>query len=126
MRTHALLLPPFPCMPGSSKALSRSFDLDYSQTRAMASMDNSKLNAAVLSSGSCAALHALALQHLRPQMSAGCGMNLVNCATLLHRLAKMGNTDHGGASCIDAVVVHTIKLLAPAATASSAPAPRTL
>ena len=89
-------------------------------------MDNSKLNAAVLSSVSCAELHALALQHLRPQTSEGCGMNLVNCATWLHRLAKMGNAKHEGAICIDSVVAHTVKLLAPAAIASSAPAPRTL
>lgn len=89
-------------------------------------MDNSKINAAVLSSPSCGALHSLALQHLRPQSSDGCGMNLVNCATLLHRLAKMGNTDHGPASCISAAVAHTSKLLAPAATASSPPAARTL
>jgi hypothetical protein len=89
-------------------------------------MDNSKLNAAVLSSKSCSDLHALALQYLRPRQTDGCGMNLVNCATLLHRLAKMGNADHSGSSCINAAIAHTAKLLAPAATASCSPAARTL
>lgn len=89
-------------------------------------MDNSKLNAAVLSSKSCAELHALALQYLRPRPSDGCGLNLVNCATLLHRLAKMGDKDRTGLSCINAAVAHTAKLLAPAATAASSPAARTL
>jgi hypothetical protein len=89
-------------------------------------MDNSKLNAAILSSGSCAELHTLAMQHLRPQISDGCGMNLVNCATLLHRLAKMGNRADESVSCTVAVVAHATKLLSPAATSVLSPAARTL
>ena len=87
-------------------------------------MDNSKLNSAVLSATNCAALHALALQHLR--LGSACGMNLVNCATLLHRLAKMGNSDDGGTSCLHLAVSHACKLLSPAATSWTLPAPRTL
>jgi hypothetical protein len=90
-------------------------------------MENSKLNAALLSLKSSADLHAFALQHLSPRPVDGCGlMNLVNCATLLHRLAKVGGCDSSGPSCINAAVAHTSKLLAPAALASSSPAARTL
>lgn len=87
-------------------------------------MDNSKLNSAVLSAPNCAALHALALQHFK--LGNACGMNLVNCATLLHRLAKMGNSDDGGTSCLHFAVSHACKLLSPAATSWTLPAPRTL
>ncbi len=89
-------------------------------------MDNSTLNSAVLSAANCEALHALALQHLRPQSGSACGMNLVNCATLLHRLAKMGNSVDGGASCLQFAISHASKLLSPAAIARTLPAPRTL
>lgn len=98
----------------------------FMSARASVFMDNSRINAAILSSKSCADLHSIALQHLRPQPGDGCGMNLVNCATLLHRLAKTGNVDRIGPSCISLAIAYTSKLLAPAATASAPPAARTL